>query len=134
MHWMHHMSSKIFLIALLLLTMPASLGRAQASIDPDEDFRQAIEFFETEQFLESRRILERLTETHPTRALYWFNLANSDYMLEDYANALRGYQKAIELRSPLSPPARLYAARAHRKIGDHTSAVRELNLLQGKSC
>jgi len=125
------MSSKIFLVVLLLLTMPASLGRAQASTNPDEDFRQAIEFFETKQFLESRRILERLTETHPTRALYWFNLANSDYMLEDHANALRSYQKVIVLRSPLSAPARLYAARAHRKMGDHTSAVRELNMLQG---
>ena len=125
------MSWKILLVVLLLLTMPASLGRAQASTDPDEDFRQAIEFFEAKQFLESRRILERLTETHPTRALYWFNLANSDYMLEDYANALQGYQKVIALRSPLSPPARLYAARAHRKTGDHASAVRELNMLQG---
>ena len=131
MHWMHRMSWKILLVVLLLLTMPASLGRAQASTDPDEDFRQAIEFFEARQFLESRRILERLTETHPTRALYWFNLANSDYMLEDYANALQGYQKVIALRSPLSPPARLYAARAHRKTGEHTSAVRELNMLQG---
>jgi tetratricopeptide (TPR) repeat protein len=125
------MNQKIFLAVLLLLTMPASLGRAQASTDPDEDFRQAIEFFEARQFLESRRILERLTEAHPTRALYWFNLANSDYMLEDHAGALRGYQKVIALRSPLSPAARLYAARAYRKTGEHTSAVRELNLLQG---
>jgi tetratricopeptide (TPR) repeat protein len=124
MHW------KIFLVVLLLLTMPASPGRAQASTHPDEDFRQAIELFEAKQYLESRRILERLAETHPTRALYWFNLANSDYMLEDYASALRGYRKVIALGSPLSPPARLYAARAHRKTGEHASAVRELNLLQ----
>jgi tetratricopeptide (TPR) repeat protein len=125
MHW------KIIPVVLILLTMPASLGRAQASANPDQDFRQAIEFFEARQYLESRRILGRLTGTHPTRALYWFNLANSDYMLGDYANALQGYQKVIALRSPLALPARLYAARAHRKTGEHGSAVRDLNGLQG---
>jgi tetratricopeptide (TPR) repeat protein len=125
MHW------KISLVVLLLLTMSASLGRAQASTNPDEDFRQAVESFEAGQYRESRRLLEGLAETHPTRALYWFNLANSNYMLEDYAKALQGYQKVIALRSPLSPPARLYAARAHRKTGEYASAVRELNTLQG---
>ena len=125
MHW------KTVFIVLLLLTMPASLGRADASANSDEAFRQAIELFEAGEYLESRRILERLTRTHPARALYWFNLANSDYMLGNYAPALEGYQKVIALRSPLALPARLYTARALRKTGQHASAARELNELQG---
>jgi tetratricopeptide (TPR) repeat protein len=119
----------IFLVLFLLAT-PAPLVAAQASADPDQAFRQAIELFEARQYPQSRRILERLTKAHPTRALYWFNLANSDYMLRDYAKALEAYRKVIALRSPLALPARLYVAKAYRQSEKHASAVRELKKLE----
>ena len=120
------MKRNMVLLVLCLLATPAA---AQVPTDPDEAFRQAIELFGAGQYPESRRILERLVQAHPTRALYWFNLANSDYMLRDYAKALGAYRKVIALRSPLALPARLYVAKAYRKSGEHPSAVRELKRL-----
>jgi len=121
--------STAFLVLLLLAT-PAPLVAAQVPTDPDEAFRRAIELFEAQQYPQSRRILESLTKAHPTRALYWFNLANSDYMLEDYEKALEAYRKVIALGSPLALSARLYAVKAHRKSTEYASAVRELKKLE----
>ena len=121
--------STVFLVLFLLAT-PAPLVAAQVPTDPDEAFRRAIELFEARQYPQSRRILEHLAKAHPTRALYWFNLANSDYMLRDYEKALEAYRKVIALGSPLALPARLYAAKAHRKSEEYASAVRELKKLE----
>jgi hypothetical protein len=123
--------STLFLVLLLLMTQ-APLVAARMPTDPDEAFRRALEFFEARQYAESRRILERLAKAHPTRALYWFNLANSDFMLEDYEKALGGYRQVIALGSPLALPARLYTAKACRKKGEYASAVRELKKLEGE--
>jgi len=118
------------LLVFLLLAMPIPLVAAQVPTDPDEAFRRAIELFQARQYSQSRRILEGLTKAHPTRALYWFNLANNDYMLEDYARALEAYREVIALGSPLAVSARLYAAKAHRKSEAYASAVRELKKLE----
>ena len=120
--------STVFLV-FFLLAMPAPLVAAQVTSDPDEAFRWAIELFEARQYPQSRRILESLTKTHPTRALYWFNLANSNYMLGDYEEALEAYRKVIALESPLALSARLYIGKTYRKSEAYASAVRELKTL-----
>jgi tetratricopeptide (TPR) repeat protein len=119
-------------LVLFLLAAPAPLVATQVLTDTDRAFRTAIELFETQQYAQSRGILESLTKAHPTSALYWFNLANSNYMLEDYEKALEAYRKVIALGSPLALSARLYAAKAYRRIEEYASAVPELKKLEAE--
>jgi tetratricopeptide (TPR) repeat protein len=102
---------------------------ARENVLTDEEFRQALRLFEQQDFKASGEILQRLVRDQPENGLYWFNLGNVHYSLDMFAQAIRAYEKAMSLTDSLSPLARLYAAKAHRRSGNRQRALETLSPL-----
>lgn len=98
----------------------------------EDPFRQAMQLYAQKNYSDSRKILNVLVESNPTRALYWFNLGNANFMLQDYAAAERSFVKVIELKSPLAPAAWLYRAKSLKESGSTEKAKKILAWLARK--
>ena len=70
----------------------------------------------------SKVLLKRLIEMDQSRPIYWFNLGNAEFMLENYRSAIRAYYKVTELKGNLDLAARLYIAKSYRKAGKFEKA------------
>lgn len=98
-----------------------------------DDFSQALDFFRAGQYEASATLLRGLVKSDSSKALYWFNLANADYQLGRFREAIGSYKKVIELKSPLSDAAYFYLAQAYVKLGQDLEAKEALRALQVKS-
>lgn len=103
-------------------------GYARAA---DVQFTEAIRLFQNQNYAASRDLLRKLTKVEPRKALYWFNLGNAYYMLEDFRGAETSFHRVERLGSTLSPAARLYRAKALRGRGAGADARVLLNSLIG---
>jgi tetratricopeptide (TPR) repeat protein len=88
----------------------------------EDPFLQAMQLYSQKNYADSRKILNDLVESNPSKALYWFNLGNANFMLQDYAAAERIFTKVIQLKSPLAPAAWLYRAKALKEGGSTEQA------------
>lgn len=114
-------------VILILFTCLGALAPSPASAQGSASatapaFKRSIELFGKKRFSESRAILSMLVKAEPRRAVYWFNLGNSFYMLRKYREAATCFDNVIKLRSPLAPAAQLYRAKALRENGDVAQA------------
>lgn len=91
---------------------------------------EAINLFEQQKFSESKKILLDLTALDFNNSIFWFNLGNAQFELEEYNEALLSYQKVNQLQSPLSPAATLYQAKCYLKLKKLTLAKQQLLRLQ----
>jgi tetratricopeptide (TPR) repeat protein len=91
------------------LKVPAAI-QTEAAV-----FSRALKLAQKKQYKKSRKLLFALTKKYPRNSLYWFNLGNIYYLLNDYDNAIRSYGNVIFLQSPLQPAAELYLARTYIK-------------------
>lgn len=95
----------------------------------DKDFQRALSLFGSEQYGGSKRILQKLTKKKPGVALYWFNLGNARFMLNEYSRAISAYEKVIVLKSPLTPAALFYIAKTQKNLGQLEEAEKGLESL-----
>jgi tetratricopeptide (TPR) repeat protein len=107
-------------------------AQAVAQTHPPE-FSRALESFKSGNYEESSELLERLTRQNPDRGLYWFNLANAYYRLDNLEGATRAYEKVIQLKSPLSSAALFYLAETRIKQDRKPDAQRILKKLTTES-
>lgn len=124
-------SFRVFLIQVALVSfIPSAPANPKDNPSASPTLKHALELFTGKSYAESRDILQDLVSQDPSQALYWFNLGNAHFMLEEYDDAILSYQKAIHLQSPLTPAAWLYIAKSYRKISRHERARRILIRLQ----
>lgn len=84
----------------------------------DALFKQSVEDYQKKDYERSRKALRRLLRERPKQALYWFNLGNANFMLNDFESAGRCFARVESLRSPLAPAAKLYRAKALAAQGE----------------
>jgi tetratricopeptide (TPR) repeat protein len=95
-------------------------------------FAEALQALTAGDAIHSQKLLKKLTLSSPKKALYWFNLGNSYFLLGSYAKAIQTYEKVSALKSPLDLPARFYIAKCYRKLQQKTLARQLLASLQTK--
>lgn len=83
---------------------------------------QSLSAYQKGDFKTSRNILYHLVKKYPKKALYWFNLGNSYFMLNNYRAAETCFARVERLKSPLSPAARLYRSKALAALGKKDDA------------
>jgi Flp pilus assembly protein TadD len=126
-------SRLLYLLLSLWGASPPWPERACAADRPESNpksFAFAIAAFQKKRFRESKAALEKLTTADPASSLYWFNLGNACYSLNEYRNAERAYGKVVQLKSKLAPAASLYLARVQRLLDRPERAARTLRPLR----
>lgn len=113
---------KFFLILSILPTL--SLARQESAI-----WTRSLEFYQRQDFVRSKNLLLTLVRSNPKKAVYWFNLGNSYFMMKEYGRAITAYLKVEELASPLTPAAQLYRAKALKARGEVEPAQEILRAL-----
>ena len=121
------------LLTVLAVTYALAAPARGADSDDPKLFKQAVEQFTQKDFAGSRDNLKTLVKRSPKVAMYWFNLGNAYMMLFDHASALRCYGQVIALKSPLSPAAQLYKAKALRGLANKDEARTVLESLIANS-
>ncbi len=89
---------------LILLSLLCAVATAT-------ELEQAIDLFKEHDYAGSRKLLLELIEKEPTKALYWFNLGNTHFAEDSYAEAAEAYGHVVTLKSKLAPAAELYIAK-----------------------
>jgi tetratricopeptide (TPR) repeat protein len=111
-----------------LLLIALSIGPL-AGADSGRTFRQAMRLYQQKKYQESYAVLNQLTQVQPKKALYWFNLGNAAFMTKNYTVAESSFAQVIRLRSPMTPAAWLYRAKALKELGNTSLAGKILNYL-----
>lgn len=93
---------------------------AQPAEDPR--FTASLETYKNKDFFKTIQLLIPLVKDHPQRSIYWFNLANSQFMLKKYNAAIAGFNKVISLNGNFSDISIIYKAKALKKLGQHEEA------------
>ena len=117
------LTKKLFVLFVLLFVLSLNF-RLDASqiLDKKALLKQAINLFNAADYEKSKVLLKRLIEMDQSRPIYWFNLGNAEFMLENYRSAIRAYYKVTELKGNLDLAARLYIAKSYRKAGKFEKA------------
>ncbi len=130
------MNSKNVLWALCGLIIACSLlqgARVYASnhafSNQSAEFGSALQLFTSKNYEQSRRAFFELVKRHPKNNVYWFNLANSYFMLGQYRNAVVCYNHVIRSKDGLKIASQWYRARAFYKLGDRKKALSELRYI-----
>lgn len=103
----------MILKAILVVFLVCNI-QGLSAYNNEEIFRSAIDRFKNGDYEKSASILNGLVTLEPSEGLYWFNLGNAYFMMEDFGKAVSCYIKVIKLKSGLSMPARLYLTRSYR--------------------
>ena len=90
------------------------------------EFRSALKLYTAQKYGQSEHAFFQLVKKNPKNNVYWFNLANSYFMLGKYNYAVRCYDHVIKANDGLRVAARWYRAKALFKLGDNSRARREL--------
>lgn len=123
---------RILYAVLLFLTCSASAEPLPAA-DAKKLWDQSLKLYTAGDFERSRNLLLYLVKAKPANALYWFNLGNSYFMLEQFRYAETCFKKVESLGSHLAPAAALYRSKALSALGDKEAAKILLQqLLQSK--
>jgi len=117
---------KILTLILILTFGPGA--RALTAAESQNLWQRSLRFYQQQDFEKSRNTLLLLVKADPKNALYWFNLGNSYFMLQQYNYAETCFYRVEVLRSPLAPAARLYRAKSLTARGEKEQAHR---MLQG---
>ncbi len=112
----------LFLLLFLYLT-PLSANQYSGK---KSNFKNALTFFKKGDFLRSKKILSKLSEKYPDKALVWFNLGNAEFMLSNFENAIIAYKNVERLKSPLSLPAKIYVSKAQNRLNKCLEAAHTL--------
>ena len=94
---------------------PGSAAWAQEA-SQDLRFKDFLRRFEKHEYLQSESIIEGLVQEYPQSGMYWFNLGNTQFLMEKYSLAISSYNKVVNLRSALWVPAKLYIAKSYLKM------------------
>lgn len=116
--------ANVFLICFLWGVSETARGAETSR----ELFTQSMDLYAKGSFAESAKILSSLVGTEPQNSLYWFNLGNAYFMMQKYDKAILSYDKVVHLKSKMAPAARLYKAKALRKLNQTEEAS---DLLEG---
>ncbi|MGE4131519.1 MAG: tetratricopeptide repeat protein [Bdellovibrionales bacterium] len=117
---------KFITCSLMILSFPA-FGLTDAAVD--RLWRRSLNAYERDQYDVSKKLLLQLVKARPLKALYWFNLGNSFFMLNQDQQAIICFSKVEKLKSPLAQAAILYRAKALARSGEGLTAERDLNKL-----
>jgi len=102
---------KNFLFYLVTAFLLSSVLMAEESKLAQDKFKEAIAYFEKQNYEQALPILQKLSAHSPQNNLYRFNLANVYYKLKNYEQAREEYGK-VSSKSPLVMAAKLYIAKS----------------------
>src|SRR5262245_33135148 len=80
-------------VAMLLGSLPASAG--PGSVEADAHFKSGVLLYKEANYAAALAEFKRAYEIDPKYQVL-YNIAESSYQLQDYAGALRNYQKYLE--------------------------------------
>ncbi|MEW6731929.1 MAG: protein phosphatase 2C domain-containing protein [Acidobacteriota bacterium] len=86
------------------------------------DFQKALELFDNHEYSAARSRFQTLALRVPAQARYHYWLARACFETADYANALKGFQKAISLNLSV-PTVYLYEALTYQALGREKEAA-----------
>ncbi len=108
-------------VLLVVCCLPGQRAFSDAT-----DFKAALNLYNAHKFQLSEHAFYQLVKKDPQNNVYWFNLANSYFMLGKYEFAIRCYNHVIRGNDGLRVAARWYRAKALFKRGDKNQARKEL--------
>jgi hypothetical protein len=126
LYWSLVRTQRNLQVALFALVAAANSARADLL---RIEFDRSLDLFEAGDYSASSKVLRRLVQRRPDRALYWFNLGNSEYKEGHFDSAIKAWNKVIELKSPLALAAKLYIVRALIDSNRQEAAARNHSLI-----
>jgi tetratricopeptide (TPR) repeat protein len=112
----------VFAIGILCFLRGLSL--AQALDDPR--FKESLSAYSRRDFGKAIQLLLPLVKENPKKSIYWFNLANSQFMSKQYNAALASFTEVTKLKAKFVDISLVYKAKTLKKLGRHEEANREL--------
>jgi protein phosphatase len=94
----------------------ASLSYLRAGAQDDAAFQNALQLFDNHEYIAARDRLQNLIDKMPNNARYYYWQGRANFEAGDYNNALKGFQKSINLNLD-APPVYLYEALSYQALG-----------------
>jgi tetratricopeptide (TPR) repeat protein len=92
----------------------------------DSRFKESLIAYSKKDFSKAIQLLSPLVKEHPKKSIYWFNLANSQFMSKQYPAAIASFDQVIKLKAKFVDISFVYKAKALKKLGMHDEAKLEL--------
>ncbi|MBL7669749.1 MAG: hypothetical protein JNM39_04630 [Bdellovibrionaceae bacterium] len=97
----------------------------------DPRFKESLVAYSRKDFSKAIQLLLTLVSENPKKSIYWFNLANSQFMSKQYPAAIASFDEVIKLKAKFVDISFVYKAKALKKMGLHDEA--KLELVKAKS-
>lgn len=98
---------------------------AQPDLTTADLFNVGVSLFNARAYEQAAEAFRRVTQAHPNSRDAWYNLANSLYALDRFADLVPVSERLVEL-DPLNENSALIMARALRETGQNQRALAEL--------
>lgn len=112
------------LLAVLFIISGASFVSGQPVLS--DYLALVIEFTESGQNLEAKKLCDNLASAYPGNADVFFLRGINHYVLKEYRKAIDDFDRTLELR-PEYPDVYLYRARARKAEKDYLGALQDYN-------